>query len=144
MSDSNEVSTPGGRFLLGFALVVALVAGFTVLDAGQRESLEKIERDPAFAESALWDEELFEDEESFAVRDEVVRVDGQPFFRLRQGLSDRPDQFLKRIGRDESDRFWVYEEVQQPRQKPPEANRFFLKIGQRQFLQLTDRPPSEW
>ncbi|MFT5467858.1 MAG: hypothetical protein ACI8UO_002965 [Verrucomicrobiales bacterium] len=140
---ASQISTPSGRFLLGFAILMALIACFTVIDAGQRESLEEFKPDPAFAETALYDQELFPNEKLFKIGQEIARIDDKPYFGLRNRRSDRPDHFLVRVGRDDTDHFWIYREIQRDRQKAPEEHRFFLKLGRREFLQITDLAPGE-
>lgn len=135
-------SSRPGKLLLTFALAMAGVAVFTVLDARQRADLEKVAIDPAVAETALHDDAWFPNPKAVILNSEVVRLDEKPLYRLFMTYGEKRSELLLRVGRDASDRYWIYRETKpEGSSSEPDPNRYFLKIGPGEFLQLTDIAP---
>jgi hypothetical protein len=118
--------TPG-KALIGFAILAGLVAVFTVRDYYARPGLEA-----THFPTAVGDTEYFDLLEEVNRGEEAFRVDGGPYYRLEYNPDERSDQGMKKVGRDDEDRFFVYERVQRPGGKADrdgEEPRRYVKVG---------------
>jgi hypothetical protein len=119
--------TPG-KALIGFAILAGLVAVFTVRDYLARQGLEE-----AYYPSAVGDTEYFDLMEEVNRGDEAFRVEGEPYYRLEYNPDERTDQGMKKLGRDDLDRFFVYQHVKRLRvgeETSDEEARHYVKVGE--------------
>lgn len=114
--------TPG-KALIGFAVLAAVVAVFTVRDYYGRGKLES-----THFPTAVGDVEYFAGYEAVNRGEEIFRVEREPYYRLEYNPDERRDDGMKKIAREDGDRFFLYERV--TKAGSDEAPRFYIKVGE--------------
>ncbi|MEM8952954.1 MAG: hypothetical protein AAGD22_02270 [Verrucomicrobiota bacterium] len=114
--------TPG-KALIGFAVLAAVVAGFTIRDYYGRGQLES-----THFPTAVGDADYFEAYDEVNRGEEIFRVDGEPYYRLEYNPDERRDDGMKKIAREDEDRFFLYERA--VAKESEEDPRYFIKVGE--------------
>jgi hypothetical protein len=101
---ANTEKASAGRHLLVYAILVALVAGYTVLVWNERSNLEGY-RDP----TGLADAEMYDLKANpLDPRKPMAKLDGVGYFAADK--SGRPlDRYMVKVARDDDDRYYFYQ-----------------------------------
>ena len=130
MAAENLFKNTAPRILLAFAITALLVGIFTAVDAGRRKQLEGYD-----FPTALNDEDLF-DLASFEYNTEipVAQFKGVPLYPQRSDPVERYDKYMRKLGRDDSDQFYLYHYSKRGSSTPEGI--YFVKVGLRSYLEL--------
>jgi hypothetical protein len=139
MSDrSNTTRGTAGKILLGFALLVSLVAVITIDDRLQRDSLEEFG-----LPTGLGDDEIYDLEGVvYNPLEPIFKLDGTDIYRRRRKPSNRADDEMMKVARDDGDRIYFYEEAKHlfKGTEAPEGiageGIYFVKVGDDLYLEV--------
>ncbi len=139
MSDrSNTTRGTAGKILLGFALLVSLVAVITIDDRLQRDSLEEFG-----LPTGLGDDELYDlDRAEYNPLEPVFKLNGKDIYRRRRKASNRADDEMLKIARDDADQIYFYREAKHlfkgtdAAEKTAGEGIYFVKVGDDFYLEV--------
>ncbi len=151
MPDRTTNTTRGtaGKILLGFALLVSLVAVITIDDRVQRDALEEFG-----LPTGLGDDELFDlAGNEYNLLKPILKLDGEDIYRRRRKASARADDEMMKVARDDGDQLYFYREAKHlfKGTETPEGvageGIYFVKVGDDQYLEVgiskLDQPEEE-
>ena len=135
---TNNSRGTAGKVLLGFALLVSLVAVITVDDRLQRDNLEEFG-----LPTGLGDDELFAIEGlEYDLMTPLFKLNGEDIYRRRRKPSNRADDEMMKVARDDADRIYFYREAKHLFKGTEVGERtagdgiYFVKVGDDLYLEV--------
>lgn len=135
MSGDNQFKQTPARALLAFAITAALIALFSAVDAMKKDDLESFEQPTALGDTAFYDTEV----PAYDPGQPILRFEGREIFRRRRKMLTRYDKYMYKVGRDEGDRYFLYQ-YENPRWGLTTGEGiYYLKAGDGSYVEVGDK-----